>query len=164
MKSVCVMKIDVSRLVEQVQKQKLLFYPVMIHMLGKIMSERPKFRQNKLWSVYQLRRESGETVLVWQEMQEDAEAFLTDYAAACYENLFESGIKVPRQKQTASFGVFYVESEQTIAFAAQAPSFFLHPFEYEGEKVVLPLTVRGNFEDDFMTAFAPRLAEQIRLL
>ncbi len=159
-----IVKVDVSRLVEQVQSQKLLFYPVMIHMLGKIMSTCPEFGRNKLWPVYQLRRENGALELVWQEMKDDAEAFFADYAAACYESLVENGAKTPPRPPAESFGVFYADDAQTDVFASQAPTFFLYPFVYENGKIILPLAARGNFKTDFLTALASRLAEQIRLL
>ena len=158
-----VIEADVTRLVERVQRENLLFYPLIIHLLWKIIKPCLEFEAENLFPVYQVKRGNGQIVLAWQEVKESWPEFFSDYAAVCYECLI-SGSKFPKgQPPAESFGVFCFNDEHMPFLNINYPSFWLYPFKYKESKIVLPIVAEGEIDTAFFNAFKRRLKSEIDL-
>ncbi len=144
-----VIEADVTRLVEKVQREKLLFYPLIIHLLWKIIKLSLKSEAKNLFPVYQVKRDDGQIMLAWQEVKESWPDFFSDYAAVCYKCLV-SDAKFPKGLPPAeSFGIFCFDDGQMPFLNIKYPLFWLYPFKYEGNKIILPIVAEGEIDAAF---------------
>ncbi len=136
-------EIDVSRLVEVVQRRQLLFYPLMIFLLTRVLKNFPLFADEHPLPLYQLRNQQGQVLFVWQEICENWEDFFRDYVRVCYEHL-EKKVKLPQGTLPEKyFGVFCFTDTALPEACSQIPVFGLHEFCYRQDKIILPLELRG---------------------
>lgn len=147
-------KLNVTQLVATVEKEQLLFYPVIIYLLAKTL-KRLNCNYTETAPSYVFVNDNQTPGVLWTTYQEKFSTFWHDYVQDCCQFAQSFRFFPKGQFQAKTFLVSYIPFTQISLLAeTQMPRFLLGRFEQVKGQKLLPIEYQGFAEElDFESFF-----------
>ena len=134
--------IDVSHLVEIVKSHNLLFYPVMVHIFTSVLNQQRADGQKPLCAAYNLQRDNGTAVVLWNEANRRFPRFFEQYVKNCYRHIVAD--EQPDEMPENIVLVSCLPPTDKKMLNSSAQEFYLSAFEVENNRTMLPVLVKAD--------------------